>query len=571
MQSSTEAPAPSSVSTVHNEHDDAKETKLDPATGGGSETPINEDIDPRNEVQGVKLILIHLAICLCTFIVGLDFNLIATAVPVITAEFDSTRDIGWYGAAFMVALCATQPLAGKMYTLFPKKPTYLIYVFFFELGSLVCALAPSSRALIAGRVIAGFGASGIFAGGFTILTTIIPLHKRAVWTGIMGSTFSIASIVGPVIAGGLTQNVTWRWCFYINLPIGGAAAAIFFFLVHLRPAPTEMAPLKEKLLSIDGLGLVLFAGATTMLLLALQWGGVEYAWSSSVVIGLFVGSGLVFILFVFWLVRRGDSGLIPPRIFTVNRNPALLCAAAFFVNGPFQTIIYWLPVWFQGVLKNSPTSSGVNFLPTVLADVLAAFIGSALASQLGWWNPFVILGSVTVSIGSGLLTTIYPDVSGAHWVGYQILGGMGYSLSSNLSHLAMQTSLPQDLVPLGASTLLAIISTSCAIFMAIGQAVFQQLLQKNLSPVVPQDIIDKIIDSGVTDFSSLVDADALRTVVAKYSLSVTQVFYIPAAAPVISFFLILACKWISTKSKQSPAPKTELNEKAVDTEPGSSV
>jgi MFS family permease len=180
---------------------------------------ISEDIDPRNEVQGTKLVLIHIAICLCTFLVELvsyqasngvlhmltnksqDFNLIATAV---SSKFNSTRDIGWYGATFMVALCATQPLAGKIYTLFSKKMTFLVYIFFFELGSLVCALAPSSRALIAGRTIADFGASGIFAGSLTTLTTIIPLHKRAVWTGIMGSTFSIAIIAGPVIGGALT-------------------------------------------------------------------------------------------------------------------------------------------------------------------------------------------------------------------------------------------------------------------------------------------------------------------------------------------------------------------------------
>ncbi|KAK9772824.1 putative Major facilitator superfamily (MFS) profile domain-containing protein [Seiridium cardinale] len=567
MSSSTSAPTGSTEDTANGSL--AKEEA--PAGNDASKTDISGDIDPSNEVQGTKLILIHLSICLCTFLVGLDFNLIATAVPVITSEFNSTRDIGWYGAAFMVALCTTQPLAGKMYTLFPKKLTYLVYIFFFELGSLVCALAPSSRALIAGRVVAGFGASGIFAGGFTILTTIIPLHKRAVWTGVMGSTFSIASIVGPVLGGALTQNVTWRWCFYINLPIGGAAAAVFFALVHLKAAPTELQPVKEKLKNIDGPGLVLFAGSITMLLLALQWGGVEYPWSSSVVVGLFVGFGVVFILFVVWTIRRGDGALIPPRIFTVNRNPALLCTAAFFVNGPFQTIIYWLPVWFQGVLGSSPTTSGVNFFPTVIADVLAAFIGSALASQLGWWNPFVILGSVTVCLGGGLLTTIYPDISGSHWVGYQILGGVGYSLSSNLSHLAMQTSLPQDLVPLGASTLLSIISTSCAIFAAVGQAVFQKQLQVNLGPVISQDFVDKIIDSGVTDLNSLVDPGILRTVVEKYSLSVTQVFYIPAVAPVVAFFLLLGCKWISTKSKQTPAAAVELGEKNANVERGADV
>lgn len=135
----------------------------------------------------------------------------------ITTEFGSTHDIGWYSAAFMMAMAASQPLAGKMYSMFPKKASYLVYLFVFELGSLVCAVTPSSHGLIAGRVVAGLGASGLFAGGFTIIATIIPLRKRAIWTGIMGSTFSIASIIGPVLAGALTQHATWRWCFYINV------------------------------------------------------------------------------------------------------------------------------------------------------------------------------------------------------------------------------------------------------------------------------------------------------------------------------------------------------------------
>jgi MFS family permease len=485
---------------------------------------ISDDIDPANEVQGTKLVLIHLAICLCTFLVGLDFNLIATAVPVITTEFDSTRDIGWYGAAFMVAMSASQPLAGKVYTLFSKKLVYLLYLLAFEVGSLVCGLAPSSSALIAGRTIAGFGASGVFAGGFTILTTIIPLHKRAVWTGVMGATFSIASIVGPVIAGALTQNVTWRWCFYINLPIGGAAAVVFFLLVHVKPAETERKPIRAKLQSLDAFGFVLFASSITMLLLALQWGGIEHPWSSSVIVGLLVGFGVVMLLFIFWTLRQKENALIPPRLFTVNRNPALLCAAAFFVNGPFQVIIYWLPVWFQGVLGASPTQSGINFFPTVVSDVLAAFVGSAIVAQLGWWNPFLLLAEVCVCLCGGLLTTIYPDVPGSRWVGFQILGGVGYSLASNLSHLAMQSSLPQDLVPVGSSTLLSVISTSCSIFMAIGQAVFQRQLQVNLGGVIPSHMVDNIIDSGVTTVASQVDVSVLPAVIEKYSLSVTQVF-----------------------------------------------
>lgn len=299
---------------------------------------------------------------------------------------------------------------------------------------------------------------------------------------------------------------------------------LFFLLVHLKRAETENKTVGAKLQSLDVLGFVLFAGSTVMLLLALQWGGVTYAWSSSVLIGLLVGFGVTLLLFVAWIIWQREAALIPPRLFTINRNPALLCAAAFFVNGPFQVVIYWLPVWFQGVLGASPTRSGVNFFPTVISDVLAAFVGSAIVSQLGWWNPFLLFAEVCVCLCGGLLTTIYPDVSDAHWVGYQILGGVGYSLASNLSHLAMQSSLPQDLVPLGSSTLLTVISASCSIFMAIGQAVFQRRLQANLGGVVAQPVVDNITNSGVTSVSSLVPPPALPAVIRQYSLSVTQVF-----------------------------------------------
>ncbi|ROV99110.1 hypothetical protein VMCG_06591 [Cytospora schulzeri] len=354
------------------------------------------------------------------------------------------------------------------------------------------------------------------------------------------------------------------------LPIGGAGAIIFFLLVHLKPAETAKRPIKVKLRSLDALGLTLFAGSITMLLLALQWGGVEYAWSSSTVIGLFVGFGIVLILFIFWTLRRGEDALIPPRLFIINRNPALICAAAFFVNGPFQILIYWLPIWFQGVLGASPVRSGINFLPTVISDVLAAFIGAAIVTQLGWWNPFLLFAEVMVCIGGGLLTTLYPNISGGHWVGYQIFGGVGYSLASNLSHIAMQSSLPQDLVPLGSSVLLSVISTSCAIFMAIGQTVFQKQLQVNLGAVVSDDVVNEIINSGVTNVATLVDAAELPAVIGKYSLSVTQVFYIPAVTPTISFLLLLGCKWISTKSKKSSAVPTVADEKA-DTEKGAAM
>ncbi|KAJ5921345.1 MFS general substrate transporter [Penicillium verhagenii] len=485
-----------------------------------------------------------------------DFNMIATAVPAITSDFHSLGDVGWYGGGFFIALCTTQPLAGKAYTLFPKKIVYLSSLALFEVGSLVGALAPSSPCLIAGRAIAGFGASGIFAGGLVILTTVIPIYKRAVWIGTLNSTFAVAAIVGPVVGGALTQHVTWRWCFWINLPIGGFSAIVVLIFFHVKAAVSEKIPLVSKLRSLDLVGFILFASAVAMLLLALQLGGTaNYAWNSANIIGLFVGAGIVLCVFVPWQLYMKDTALLPPRLFASSRNVSLICVSAFFSNGAFQCVIYWLPIWFQAVLGVSPTSSGVRYLPTVISDVLTSLISAGLVTTFGIWNPFLIFGTMMTSIGGGLLSTLYPTISEGHWIGYQILGGIGYSLIVTIGHLGTQASLPAELVPLGATSLLFMISASCAIFLAIGDAIFEAQLRKHLNGVVSATLVEEVISTGATHVRSVIPDESLSVVIAAYSKAVTQVFYLTAAAPVISFMFIVWTKWTSVKKPEAKEKK----------------
>ncbi|KAM0798244.1 hypothetical protein BDR22DRAFT_913968 [Usnea florida] len=253
----------------------------------------------------------------------------------------------------------------------------------------------------------------------------------------------------------------------------------------------------------------------------------------------------------------GDhTALIPPKLFN-NRNASLIFSSSIFVNGPFQAIVYWLPIWFQAVLGVNPEASGIRYLPTVISDALSSMIGAGIVMQLGIWNPFLLFAEVMVCIGGGLLTTIHPGISDGHWIGYQIFGGIGYSLASNLAHLGMQASLPQDLVPIGATTLLFGISTSCAIFLSIGQTLFNSRLSTNLSQVVPPDIARKVMSVGATNVRSVVSSGDLTAVLQAYSNAVTQIFYIPAVAPVISFLLLLGCTWTSVKKPKAKKPEEQ--------------
>ena len=168
---------------------------------------------------GLKLAIITIALCFVVLCVALDNTIIATAIPRITDDFHALGDVGWYGSAYLLTTCAFQLLFGKFYSFFSIKWTFLTALGVFELGSLVCGVAPNSVALIVGRAIAGVGAAGLFSGALIIVAYTVPLQKRPTYTGFISGMYGVASVVGPLMGGAFTDHVTWRWCFYINLPV----------------------------------------------------------------------------------------------------------------------------------------------------------------------------------------------------------------------------------------------------------------------------------------------------------------------------------------------------------------
>jgi MFS family permease len=204
--------------------------------------------------------------------------IISTAVPRITDDFHSVTDIGWYGSAYLLTNCAFQLLYGKLYTFFSVRFVFLTAIFLFEVGSAICGAAPSSVVFIVGRAIAGLGCAGIMSGAIMVIVYAVPLHKRPLYQGLFGAVFGIASVVGPLIGGAFTSSyLTWRWCFYINLPFGGAAMLFIFLLLKVPDRDTTKLPLMKKLAQLDALGTGVLIPGTVCLLLALQWGGLTYA------------------------------------------------------------------------------------------------------------------------------------------------------------------------------------------------------------------------------------------------------------------------------------------------------
>lgn len=226
---------------------------------------------------GLKLWLVILSLCLAVFLVALDQTIIAPALGAITGEYGSVKDIGWYGSAYLLTSTALQPLYGKVYRTFDVKLAFLGAVALFELGSLVSAVAPSSAAFVVGRAVAGMGSAGLFSGSIVILAYSLPLRKRPFMFGMFGCMWGIASVAGPLLGGVFTDHLTWRWCFYVNLPIGGVAMAVIFFALNIaRVNNPDRLSFWSRIAELDLVGAAILMPAIIMLLLGLQWGGAQF-------------------------------------------------------------------------------------------------------------------------------------------------------------------------------------------------------------------------------------------------------------------------------------------------------
>jgi MFS family permease len=296
--------------------------------------------------SGFKLGLITAALCLSVFCMALDNTIIATALPRITDQFHSLDDTGWYASAYLLTTCAFQLIFGKLYTFYSIKWTYLSALFIFELGSLICGVAPSSIALIVGRAVAGLGSAGIFSGAILIVAHTVPLRQRPTYTGLIGGMYGIASVAGPLMGGAFTDNpkLTWRWCFYINLPFGLVTTRfIVFFFTSPRRTRTAALTFSQKLAQMDLLGSFFFLPGVVCLLLALQWGGTKYHWGNGRIIALLVLSFCLITAFVLVQAWRQEKATVPPRIFK-NRN---IWGCAFFgacLGGAFFVMMFYVSI-----------------------------------------------------------------------------------------------------------------------------------------------------------------------------------------------------------------------------------
>ncbi|KUJ08399.1 putative efflux pump antibiotic resistance protein [Mollisia scopiformis] len=500
---------------------------------------------------GLKIFLIVFALSLAVFCVALDNTIIATAIPRITDEFHALQNIGWYGSAYLLTTCAFQLFYGKLYSCFPIKMIFLMALSIFELGSVVCATSPSSLALITGRAIAGFGCAGVFTGGLIIVAHSAPVHKRPVYQGICGAIYGLASVVGPLIGGVFTDKLTWRWCFYINLPLGAVSALIvIFFLTLHSESPSNYKDLGflDIIWRLDPIGTLLFVPSIICGLLALQWGGTSYAWDDGRIIGLFVLGALLLTAFVAVQLWLGENATVPSRIL-FQRTIGFGSVFGFLLGGSFFLLLYFLPVWFQAIKGVDALHSGIDSIPLVLSMSFGIMVSGGLVSKFGFYMPYVCASFVVTSIATGLLTTLTPSSSSAEWIGYQVLLGFGCGLAFQLPQIAAQAVLPLKDAAQGVSIIFFAQTLGGALFVSIGNTVLDNKLVQYIRmihmPTVDPSVIVKL---GAIELRSYVPAQYVEQVVEAYNHALADTFRISLILATLAAVGLAGMEWKSVHS-----------------------
>ncbi|KAF3084453.1 hypothetical protein TWF569_006971 [Orbilia oligospora] len=548
--------ADSEKTAVREEQEEAVEKREDetPITTDEKATDSTKgDLDDESKYPGgATLAVLTIGLCLSTFVIALDNSIIATAIPRITSQFNSIGDVGWYGSSYLLTQTSLQPSFGKIYTYFSVKWTFLFSLFIFEVGSIVCAAAPSSTAFIVGRAVAGIGAAALFSGGMTIIGFTVPLRKRPMYIAALSSMFGISSVIGPLLGGAFTdaEKLTWRWCFWINLPIGGVAFAVVLFF--FRPPERKITNLtvRERIAKIDILGAFFLISAIVCLLLALQWGGFSYPWSDSRVWGCILGFGLIIGVFIYIQYREQDLATIPPRIFLRNRTVLSACTFNSFLSMALYAHIYFLPFYFQAVRGTSAVQSGIRCIPYLISVTVASLIVGASVTIIGYYTPFMWASAAIFTVGAGLLYTLEVDSPSSKWIGYQIIAGFGAGMGIQIPFVAVQVVLSPDDMPVGNALAIFFNSLGGAISISVAQNIFSNTLLQQLPKLAPKVNPQLVVHAGATAIRVIISAENLPGVILAYNKAITTCFILPIAVGGVAWLCSLGMEMKSVKGKK---------------------
>ncbi|RYP83376.1 hypothetical protein DL770_005396 [Monosporascus sp. CRB-9-2] len=462
---------PKDPSSSDNDGDAAAESGM--PSDDSAPTPPDE-AEPEAQRTQLETNFIVAALCSALFLAALDMTIITTAIPTITEEFRSPLGYTWVGSAYLLANAVSVPSWGKISDIWGRKPILLAAVANFWIGSLLCAVSVNMGMLIAARAIQGVGGGGIVVLVNICISDLFSLRRRGIYYGLMGMVWAFASAIGPILGGVFTSQVTWRWCFYVNLPISGVSFAVLVFVLKLHNPKT---PARQGLAAVDWTGSALIIGGTLMFLFGLEFGGITYPWNSPTTLCLIVFGALVIVLFYLFEKKFAEFPIIPVRLFTPWQN--ILAFSVCFSHGMvFISGSYWLPLYFQAVLGASSLLSGVYLLPFVVSLSIVSALTGVYIRKSGKYLPAIIFGMFVLTLGFGLLIDLGARVNFAKIVVYELIAGVGVGPIFQAPLVALQSRVERRDVASATSTFGFVRQLSTSISVVIGGVIFQNSMEK---------------------------------------------------------------------------------------------
>lgn len=480
------------------------------------------------------ILLVFVGLVLAMLLAALDQMIFSTALPTVVGELGGVNHMLWVTTAYILAATIMMPVYGKLGDLFGRKSLFIFAISIFMIGSIVGGLAQGMPELIAGRAIQGLGGGGLMILAQAIIADVVPARERGKYMGIMGGVFALASVAGPLLGGYFTESLSWRWCFWINIPLGIAAIVSAMLFLHL-PKRTQGKP------KIDVLGMVTLAIASSAIVLATSLGGNTYDWGSPQIVGLWVLGAVFGVAFVF-IERRAAEPVMPLFLFK-KRNFNLTTGAGLITGIAMFGALAYLPTYLQMVTGVSATEAGLLMIPMMAAMLITSIGSGQFVSKTGRYKFLPIVGSVFIALGLFLLSTMTPDTQ--LWLRCMFLAvmGLGLGLTMQLLVLIVQNSFP--ITAVGTAT--ASNNYFRQIGASIGAAAVGSLFTSRLINLLGDGLPAGAVGEG--DLNSMTPAavqelpTAVRDVIVNsYNDALTPVFLLMVPLVLVSFVLLLFVK-----------------------------
>ncbi|MBT1102035.1 MFS transporter [Streptomyces sp. Tu10] len=492
------------------------------------------------EGQSHRSVLVAIgALLLGMLLAALDQTIVSTALPTIVSELGGLDHLSWVVTAYLLAATAATPLWGKLGDQYGRKKLFQTAIVIFLIGSALCGVAQNMPQLIGFRALQGLGGGGLMVLSMAIVGDLVTPRERGKYQGLFGAVFGVTSVLGPLLGGFFTEHLSWRWVFYINLPIGVVALVVIAAVLHI--------PVRREKHTIDYLGTFLIASVATALVLVASLGGTTWAWSSPQIIGLAVLAVVLLVAFIA-VERRAVEPVLPLKLFRM-RTFALVAVISFVIGFAMFGAMTYLPTFLQVVHDITPTMSGVHMLPMVFGLLITSTGSGQIVSRTGRWKVFPILGTAITAVGLLLLHQL--DENSSTWLmsAYFFVFGAGLGLVMQVLVLVAQNSVSYQDLGVATSGVTFFRSIGSAFGVAIFGTIFANRLTGQLTDALAGQSLPMGVDAGrlAADPRAIgqLPADLRPSVLGAYSTSITDVFLY--AVPVVLLAFVLA--WFLREDK----------------------